>query len=120
MGLSLHYFFLHFQTVGLTSEPLTTSHLWPNSSWHAQYHNASVPVLVSAVQNGHAGEAVHFLRNTNHFLPNVTVILYDLGLSSHEVELVGKYCNSSFCSMKLFQMAKFPPHVANLRTKAFR
>ena len=93
--------------------------LWPDSPWRAA-RNASAPVVLSAVQAGHAGEAVHFLRNTQLFLPSHNVILYDLGLGSHELTLVQHYCNTSLCSLKKFDPALFPGHVRNYRTNAFR
>ena len=77
-------------------------------------------MVLSAVQAGHAGEAVHFLRNTQLFLPSHNVILYDLGLGSHELTLVQHYCNTSLCSLKKFDPALFPGHVRNYRTNAFR
>ena len=93
--------------------------LWPDSPWRSA-RNVSEPVILSAVQAGHAGEAVHFLRNTQLFLPNHTVILYDLGLGSHELTLVEQYCNTSLCTLKRFDSSLFPGHVRNYRTSAFR
>ena len=65
---------------------------WPSSPWHVT-GNASEPVVVTAVVSGRSGDAVHFIRNTKMFLPNATVIMYDMGLNSHERDYVIKYCN---------------------------
>ncbi len=92
---------------------------WPDSPWR-KIGNASEPVILSAVQNGHAGEAVHFVRNAQLLLPNLTVILYDLGMGGHEVKLVEKYCNTSSCLLKTFEASKFPGHVRNSKYSAFR
>ena len=93
--------------------------LWPHAPWAAA-KNASAPVVLSAVRNGRAGEAVNFLRNAQLFLPSVTVVLYDLGLSSHEEQLVAKYCNTSLCLLKKFDASVYPSHVRNYKTNAFR
>ena len=69
---------------------------YPKSPWLMSKNDASSePVILSAVTNGKAGEAVHFVRNTQMFLPNKTIILYDLGMSRHENQLLLQYCNSS-------------------------
>ena len=67
---------------------------YPNATW-LNYGNASDPVLVSSVMTGQAGDAIHFVRNAQMFMPNSTIILYDLGISQHEFQLVLQYCNSS-------------------------
>ncbi|TRY78317.1 hypothetical protein TCAL_14377 [Tigriopus californicus] len=94
--------------------------LWPNASWRGVYNNASEPVIVSAVSNGREGEAVHFVRNTQFILPNLTVILYDLGLTRNGRDLLSQYCNSSLCLIRDFEFGKFPGHVSNLKIHAFR
>ncbi len=76
--------------LGLVSD----SALWPFSPWR-RARNASEPVVVSAVQGGHVGEAVHFLRNAQLLQPELTVVLYDLGLSAHETKLLESYCNDT-------------------------
>ena len=108
----------YLELLGLTSDWSRLS-LWPSSPWH-RTHNASVPVIVTAVQNGHAGEAVHFIRNAQHFFPNLTIVLHDMGLSRHELELVEKYCNISLCLMQKFDSRQYPGHVSNLRNHAYR
>lgn len=81
---------------------------------------ACEPVIVSAVTNGREGEAVNFVRNTQYILPNLTVILYDLGLTRNERDLLSHYCNSSMCLIRDFEFGKFPGHVSNLKIHAFR
>ena len=90
---------------------------WPDARWKK---NVSEPVIVSAVLNGQSGDAVQFLRNTKLFLPSHNIILYDLGMSGHELDHVMKFCNSSKCQIKDFSFSHFPSHVKNLKTSAFR
>ena len=75
------------------SKTFVPSPLWPDSYWR-KAGNVSVPVIVSAVQSGHAEEAVDFLRYTKAFLPNTTIILFDLGLSSQELLIVKEECEN--------------------------
>ena len=57
--------------------------------------NVEGPVIVSSVKSGLAGEAIHFVRNAQIFMPNTTIVLFDLGMSEYELQLVLQYCNSS-------------------------
>lgn len=68
-------------------------------------------VILTAVVNGRAGEAVHFVRNAHLFMPNLTVIIYDLGLSGHESSLVNTYCNESCHLIKFDPDGFYPVHV---------
>ena len=80
--------------------------------------NASEPVVVSSVNAGQAGGAVHFLRNVMLFLPRHTVVLYDMGLSAYELDLVRSYCNAT-CHIRAFDPdSRFPSHTR--RISAFR
>ncbi len=106
----------YLDELGLGKAPIS---LWPNSSWHLA-NNASEPVVLSAVQNGRAGEAVNFVRNSQLVLPETTIILYNLGIGGHELKLVESYCNSSNCILKTLDTSRFPGHVRNLKTNAYR
>ena len=57
--------------------------------------NSNGPVIISSVKPGQAGEAIHFVRNTQMFMPNATIVLFDLGMSEYELQLVLQYCNTS-------------------------
>ena len=61
--------------------------------------NIDGPVIVSSVKSGEAGEAIHFVRNCQMFMPNTTIVLFDLGMSEYELQLVLQYCNSSIKSI---------------------
>jgi hypothetical protein len=77
-------------------------------------------LVVTAVNRGGAGQAVHFVRNVFLFLPNATVRIYDLGLSYYETELVTKYCNSTACAIMKFDADPYPGHVDRLAMSASR
>ena len=77
-----------------TDTPIIPAALWPNSVWRTS-KNGSEPVIISAVQSGHAGDAIGFLKNTKAHFPNSTIVLFNLGLSSHELHLVEQYCDDS-------------------------
>ena len=50
-------------------------------------------------------------------LPEKTLVLYDLGLSSRDVLTLKKACN---CSIRVFEFDKYPAHVSTLKLKAYR
>ena len=45
------------------------------------------------MQSGQGKDAIEFLKNIRNFLPNATIILFDMGLSSQELVLLQKKCN---------------------------
>lgn len=52
------------------------------------WHNTSVPAIVSYVLEGQHFQAVGLIRNIAWKLPNHTLILYDLGLSKYSLNSV--------------------------------
>ena len=75
-----------------TPTPVQIPELWPNSNWK-KAGNASEPVIISAMQSGQGKEAIEFLENIRLFLPNATIVLYNMGLSSQDLVLVQKKCD---------------------------
>ena len=57
--------------------------------------NVTDPVLVSAVFSGDSNQAAHFLKNIFTFRPDSTVILFEMGLGSSELEFLLSHCNGS-------------------------
>ena len=74
-----------------TTETFRVAELWPNSDWQ-QTKNASEPVIISTMQSGQGKNALQFLENIRFFLPNSTIILFNMGLSSQELFLLQTYC----------------------------
>ena len=54
--------------------------LYPLGSWLVA-ERASQPSLVSAVEPGQAELGLGFIRSATHFLPDTSLLLYDLGVS---------------------------------------
>lgn len=63
---------------------VTTPRLYPISVWT----NTSLPVIVSYLFDGDADQGVGLVRNVGHFLPNHTLLLYNLGLGRYDLQLV--------------------------------
>lgn len=83
------------------------------------WQNTSVPVLVTYARgDGHA-QAVGFVRAVSARLPH-TVLLYNLGLTSHSLAIVSNYCNSSKCVILEFDLSEYPSHVSDESINAFR
>jgi len=93
--------------------------LYPLGSWLVA-DRASQPSLVSAVEPGQAELGLGFIRSANHFLPDTSLLLYDLGLARYEKELLQRNCNTSLCSLLQFDYTQWPGHVRDLKLHAYR
>ncbi|KAI6243209.1 hypothetical protein M3Y99_00145100 [Aphelenchoides fujianensis] len=75
------------------------------------------PVFVSAVSSNHMGEMRVFVRNISAYYPRSKFLIFDIGLAEWDlVELKG-WCNVEY---RRFDFAAYPPHVAQLRSYAFK
>lgn len=71
----------------LTGLGFTTSpRLYPQAVWT----NTSLPVVVSYLFDGDAELGVGLVRNIAHYLPNHTLLLYNLGLGRYDLQLVNR------------------------------
>lgn len=69
----------------LTALGFTTSpRLYPKDVWT----NSSLPIIVSYLFDGDAELGVGLARNIAHYLPNHTLVLYNLGLGRYDLQLV--------------------------------
>lgn len=103
----------HLFQLGFGKNP----HLYPNSLWS----NTSVPVVVTYVKTAeHGKHAVAFLRNVQHFLPNTTVLIYNLGLDQNDIQTILNYCENSRCMVLPFDLESFPSHVNEDVSHAYR
>jgi hypothetical protein len=84
--------------------------------------------------------AIGFARNAQHFAPNHTVLMYNIGLGQTELENVKilliprpehqftvifknqvlRHCNHSRCIVITFDLAQFPSHVGDKKLQAVR
>nr|CAD7596667.1 unnamed protein product [Timema genevievae] len=72
------------------------------------------------VRDGQEQQGVGFARNTAHFLPNHTTLIYNLGLSQYGLQMLQANCNSSRCVIVNFDLELFPSHVEEERLHAYR
>lgn len=103
----------HLALLGFDQNPL----LYPHSLWI----NTSVPAIVTYVrQPGHEKQAVGFLKNVQHFFPNITILVYNLGLDPENIQIVQNNCDSTRCTILPFDLEIFPSHVSEDVSHAFR
>ncbi|GAB6019674.1 hypothetical protein CHUAL_001230 [Chamberlinius hualienensis] len=98
--------------LGFTPNP----RLYPSAFWH----NVSLPVIVTAVEPGDGKQALSFIYSVRHHFADKTVIMYDLGLSYYESNVLTQSCNSSTCSIKKFNFDDYPAHISDISIKAYR
>ncbi|KAL1138087.1 hypothetical protein AAG570_009782 [Ranatra chinensis] len=90
--------------------------LYPDDVWH----NSSLPVVVSYVKEGDTEQGVGLARNIGHFLPNHTLLIYNVGLAKSDVQALLTHCNSSRCILVDYDLSVFPSHVYDSKLHAFR
>ena len=68
-------------------------------------------VVVSSVSSNHFSEATGMIVSVQRHMPHTRLILYSLGLTGEESELLSSYCN---LELRVFDFSKYP-HVAYSR-----
>uniref|UniRef100_A0A1B6DNL1 Uncharacterized protein n=1 Tax=Clastoptera arizonana TaxID=38151 RepID=A0A1B6DNL1_9HEMI len=63
--------------------------LYPLSVWT----NTTLPVIVSYLCDGDIDQGIGLTRNIGHFLPNHTLLLYNLGLRRYDLQMVSMNFN---------------------------
>lgn len=102
----------YLNLLGFTESP----RLYPSEIWK----NTSLPIVVTYVLGGQEQQGIGFIRNIAHFLPNHTILVYNLGLGSYGLQTILGHCNSSRCTVINFDYSAFPSHVEEERLCAFR
>ena len=74
-------------------------------------------LVVSAISSNHHIEEEDMIATAQHFFPNSRIIIYDIGLKQTEINTLKKYCN---VEVRTFPFDKYPPHVKNLHTYAWK
>ncbi|RZF44896.1 hypothetical protein LSTR_LSTR004521 [Laodelphax striatellus] len=90
--------------------------LYPGVVWT----NTSLPVVVTYLLDGQAEHGVSLIRNIAHYLPNHTVLIYNLGLGRYQLHLLQLNCNNSHCIVINFDLNAFPSFVSDDKLHAFR
>uniref|UniRef100_A0A0N4ZCD2 Peptidase_M16_C domain-containing protein n=1 Tax=Parastrongyloides trichosuri TaxID=131310 RepID=A0A0N4ZCD2_PARTI len=75
------------------------------------------PVIVTAFSQNHFEEADNLIRSIRKFLPTHKVVIYDLGLEEASIDIIRKVCNVEY---RKFNYSKYPPHVEDLMTYAWK
>ncbi|GBP32068.1 hypothetical protein EVAR_21102_1 [Eumeta japonica] len=83
------------------------------------WHNVSVPSIVTYARGEQHAQAVGFIRAVAARLPH-SLLLYNLGLTSHSYNIITNYCNSSKCIIIDFNLDAFPSHVSDENIHAYR
>ena len=74
-------------------------------------------VVVTGFSSNHFEEAQDMIASVQHHLPNTRLIVYDLGLTTEERDLVESYCNVEY---RKFNFNHYPNHAKDLKTCAFK
>ncbi|XP_063228177.1 uncharacterized protein LOC134534080 [Bacillus rossius redtenbacheri] len=102
----------YLNVLGFTTKP----RLYPSDVWK----NTSLPIIVTYALDGQEQHAAAFARNTAHFLPGHTTVIYALGLGQYGLQTIQNHCNSSRCVVVNFDLSVFPSHVEEERLSAYR
>ncbi|XP_045612939.1 uncharacterized protein [Procambarus clarkii] len=101
----------HLEKLGFIEDPeLYPKHLWDN---------LTTPVLASAVSTEQVWQVEGLLGLAQQILPNLTVVVYSLDLSTLELQQLEDTCNTS-CVVMTFDFNAYPSHIRDLRLKAYR
>ena len=74
-------------------------------------------VAVTAYSNSHFVEGKATIASIPKYLPQTKILLYDIGLTAEQRSIASKYCN---VEVRTFQWDKYPKHVRNLQTYAWK
>ncbi len=75
-------------------------------------------VIITGFSQNHFIEAKGMLASVQKFLPHTKIIVYDLGLDKESLEQIRRMCNVD--QVRHFDTTKYPAHVKNLHTYAFK
>ena len=74
-------------------------------------------VVVTAASDDHYAEAQDMIASVQKFLPNTTLIVYDIGMTPEQNQRLQRYCN---VEVRPFQFEKYPPHTKSLKAYAWK
>ncbi|XP_076320503.1 uncharacterized protein LOC143230582 isoform X2 [Tachypleus tridentatus] len=82
--------------------------------------NMTLPVIVTAVLPGESEVALVFIKSSEKFMPEHSLILYGLDLSVREATALQEACNLTKCTVRMFEFDYLPSHLHNLKLSAYR
>jgi len=74
-------------------------------------------VVVTAYSSNHFKEGIGMIASVQKHLPQTKILLYDIGLTAKQRSNANKYCS---VEVRTFQFDKYPEHVQNLETYAWK
>jgi len=74
-------------------------------------------VLVTAISSNHFNELIAHLTPAEKILPHEKIVVYDLGLNQQEIDQLNSI---PYVEYRKFNLPRFPEHVKNLHTYAFK
>ena len=75
-------------------------------------------IMLIALSSNHFRESEKYIAMVNAKLPNVKIIVYDLGLKKNEIETLQLYCNVQ--EVRKFKFDQYPGHVKDLHNYAWK
>ncbi|XP_037075521.1 uncharacterized protein LOC119096723 [Pollicipes pollicipes] len=97
--------------LGFTRAP----RLYPADVWT----NVTLPVVVTAARSGQGESVTGLVLSARRHQPQLTVIVYDLGLGRYERQQLQASCNSSMCWLQPLLFADYPSQLDEAKTRAF-
>ncbi|XP_055374418.1 uncharacterized protein LOC129607420 [Condylostylus longicornis] len=76
--------------------------------------------IVTYVQDGQAPSVILLSQNIAAKFPNEYLLIYDLGLSEDDSHALNSYCNSSKCSVIIYDLSVYPSYLMDQRMHAYR
>ena len=74
-------------------------------------------MLVTAISSNHFNELIAHITPAGKILPHEKIVVYDLGLNQQEIEQLNSI---PYVEYRKFNLSRFPEHVKNLHTYAFK
>ena len=74
-------------------------------------------MVVSAMSDNHFKEAIDFIASVQTHMPQVPILVYNLGLSVEHLDILHSYCD---VEIRDFNFSKYPSHVHRLGTYAWK
>eukprot|EP00057_Strongylocentrotus_purpuratus_P026983 XP_011681457.1 PREDICTED: uncharacterized protein LOC105446392 [Strongylocentrotus purpuratus] len=73
--------------------------------------------IITAISQNHYGEVMPWIATIQEFMPEKTIILYNMGLNTTSLQNVKNLCN---VQVREFPFSSYPKHVKNLHTYAWK
>ncbi|XP_062594312.1 uncharacterized protein LOC134255794 isoform X1 [Saccostrea cucullata] len=109
--------------LGFDVDPINTENVMKFSKDKIKKINATInkPVIAIPALPKSLDKVIALVKSAGKFLPDVPVIIYDLGLSYQKHLKLTVHCNkTSSCTVKTFEFEKYPSHLRDLSIPSYR